>query len=143
MTTDLQTDLGCYPVQTPDYIRFNDLDALGHLNNVAIAEMIESSRADLLYKSGIKLAPTGKSVVIANFDINFLAPAHYPGKITTGSAVTRIGGKSFIISAVVYCNDVLIASAKQTMVRYDMDKNLSCAIDDALRKQLEAYCLTS
>jgi hypothetical protein len=82
-------------------IRFSDTDAMGHVNNVAVAAYVESSRVEY----GIALArhaddapgspddATGDGqpgFVLARLVIDYLAELHYPGEVRVGSNVPAL-----------------------------------------------------
>ena len=80
-------------------IRWGDMDALGHVNNIIYFQYCESARIAYFERMGYeRFRPTprhGPGMVTAS--LNFRRQLHYPGTVTVRARVTRIGGKSFTL----------------------------------------------
>lgn len=62
-------------------IRWGDMDAMGHLNNVSYFRFLETSRIDWVLSLGIKLDPNAEGIVIVNAFCNFYRQLEYPGDV--------------------------------------------------------------
>lgn len=95
--------LATYPLVDDMAARYGDMDANAHLNNLALESLHENARATM-NRGLFPLFPqvwVGDSwlrLVISQNAVHFLAEAHWPGLITTGAGVGRIGRTSFVAS---------------------------------------------
>lgn len=117
-----------------DSVRFSDQDAVGHVNNVAIAAYVETGRVAFGHQLRVDGDP-GSSFILARLHIDYRAQAHYPGEIRVGSRLLRIGRTSFTTSHGVFKDDTCIATAECVLVH--TRDGASSLIDGALRDQLE------
>ncbi len=81
---------------TPIQLRFNDFDALGHVNNsvyFSFYDLGKTSYFNEVMPDVINSREVG--VVIGHIDVSFLLPV-YPGEnVSVETAVVEIGNKSF------------------------------------------------
>lgn len=81
-------------------IRWGDLDAIGHVNNIIFFQFCESARIayfDALGVDRFKRKPTdGPGMVAAN--LNFRRQLKYPGRIRATANCTQVGERSFTLS---------------------------------------------
>lgn len=62
-------------------IRWGDMDAMGHVNNVSYFRYLETCRIDWFESVGIRAVPEGTGPVIVNAFCNFYQEFTYPGNI--------------------------------------------------------------
>lgn len=94
-----RADPGLYPFTHEVPPRFNDMDALRHLNNVALAAVYEEGRIAMhraLDMDGLR--EPGTRTVVAQVNITYLLEGHYPQSLFVGCGLTRIGGSSYTIA---------------------------------------------
>lgn len=133
-------DLASYPVRDTARTRYQDLDAMGHLNNVAYAAMFEDARVRFNWTighagAGGRERGTFRAVVAAN-TINYLAEGTYPADVTIGTGIGRIGTRSWDILAVMHQDGRAIATCDTVIV---MTHPREGALPDAFRSRLEAH----
>ena len=79
----------------PLQIRFNDIDALGHVNNSVYFSFYDLGKSS--YFEAVEKGPIdwrAADIVIANIHADFLAPIFMHNKIAVRTAVAEIGNKS-------------------------------------------------
>lgn len=79
----------------PIQIRFNDIDALGHINNNLYFSYFDLGKAE--YFENLKasyVSWTEGIIVIARIEVDFITPVFYKEQITVDTKITRIGNKS-------------------------------------------------
>src|SRR3954453_23651027 len=81
-------------VWTEDVLRFGDTDANGHINNALFATLCESGRANLFRTRFDPTLPENRFFVIARLGIDFRAELNFPGRVRTGTWITRLGRTS-------------------------------------------------
>jgi acyl-CoA thioester hydrolase len=81
---------------TPIQLRFNDFDALGHVNNSVYFSFYDLGKTSYFNQVMPEVSDSREvGVVIANIQVSFLLPV-YPGEnVAVETAVTEIGNKSF------------------------------------------------
>ncbi|MGY4828722.1 acyl-CoA thioesterase [Sphaerotilaceae bacterium SBD11-9] len=76
-------------------IRWGDMDAMGHVNNVSYFRYLETARIEWLNGAGFQPDPSGEGFVIINAFCNFLIQLEYPGDIVAKTYTANLGRSSF------------------------------------------------
>ena len=110
-----------YPFQIEVPTRFQDLDTLKHINNVAIAGLYEESRLQFHREAfrEFRKAQTEKGryrTVLADIHINYLQEAHYPYPITIGVGVGHIGRTSYALHCAMFQHTKCIGLSEAVIV---------------------------
>lgn len=113
-------DPAAYPHLDTIQTRFQELDVLGHLNNVAFAALFETGRTRFNHAVGLWNAVRARRSVVAQMEINYLAEGSYPEDIEIASGIGDIGGRSWQILAAMFQGGRCIATCDVTIV---MDKD--------------------
>lgn len=131
-------DPAAYPFSEVTETRFQDLDPLGHINNVAMAALFENGRIRFNRSLGlVNLARSGERWLIAALSINYLAEAHFPADITVASGIGAIGTKSWSIWSAAFQKGQCVATCETGLVF--TTRAGPQAIPDAMRAILEAH----
>ena len=96
--------------------RYADLDPNAHVNNVAMATIIQEARIRFHAQSHFQSQGTGMGVIVASFAIEYLASAYYPEPLDMYAALTRIGRSSFDMAQLAVQQGTLVAYAQTTIV---------------------------
>lgn len=139
-TPDL-TDPDCFGHWSTEKIRFQDIDRLDHVNNVALAAYAESGRVefleslvpDMLRQHG---APFW---VIAQLNIRFLAQSRYPGRVRIGTCVLRIGNSSVTLGQGMFTDETCIATAESVVVLVDPETGRGSELPGNVHAALAAH----
>lgn len=84
-----------FKAQLPIQIRFNDIDALGHINNNIYLSYFDLGKVDYFDKMrGSSVSWTEGSIVLARLEMDFLVPTFYREKVAVESKIIRVGNKS-------------------------------------------------
>ena len=78
--------------------RFNETDALGHINNTVVAAWFEGCRDPLFRLFTPDLDPTQWRLILAKFSVEFHAELFYGTPVEIRSHISRIGGSSFDVT---------------------------------------------
>lgn len=121
--------------------RFADLDPNDHINNVAMAAMIEDARVRFSMAAGLSpdRRPGGRRFMVAAVEIAYLAQAHFPDPIVCLAGAASLGRTSWTLQQLLLQHDVPVATARTVMVA-TID-NRPAPIDDAMREQLAPWML--
>jgi len=114
------------------FVRWDDLDAMGHVNNARYLTYIQESR--------FLWFPTAE-MVVARAEVDFLEPIYEGGRYFNVSLwVEAIGNSSFTLAYEVSGDDgVVHARVKTVQVAVAMDSRKSRPLTDAEREFLNKY----
>lgn len=126
----------------PIQIRFNDIDAMGHINNNIYFSYFDLGKTT--YFETIK--PTAVSwtdglIVVAHIEVDFFSPIYYKEKIAVDSKVTKLGDKSgtFLQQIRNVANGEIKCRCTSIFVTYDAQTQSSMAIPDNWREVISRY----
>lgn len=108
--------LPSYPFATELATRFSDLDPLGHVNNVRMAEIFESGRIMFHRQLGRHPRDQGLRWLVAAVSLNYVAEAHYPDPVVIASGLGKIGTTSWTILSAAFQNGACVATCDTVMV---------------------------
>ena len=113
-----------YPVVDVAQARYGDMDANGHLNNLALESLHENARATMnrsLFPDIYDVATRRLRLVTSQNAVHFLAEAHWPAVIHTGAGVWRTGRTSFVASTGLFIEGSCIGVCDTVLVLLDDD----------------------
>lgn len=126
----------------PIQIRFNDIDALGHINNNIYLSYFDLGKIE--YFENLKssyVSWTDGIIVVARLEVDFIQPVFYKESIAVDSKILKVGNKSAVFLQHVRntltnevkckCTSVIVAYNPKTMV--------SMPIPDIWRKGMSEY----
>ena len=121
-------------------VPYGDIDAMGHLNNVAYLRYLEWARQ----KYWLAMRRTDDfwkiDFVVARAEIDYRASAHMGDVLEIEIRVSRLGRSSFDFSyRVTGAGGALLAEAKTTQVCYDWETRSSKPLSDERRREIEAF----
>ncbi len=126
----------CYQMQT----RFDDLDLVGHVNNVAIAAIFQEGRNRFI--NAYDLMKTAScSVVVATMNIEFAADLFHPDPVEVSVGLLEVGRSSFRFGQMTQQNGRITAYAEVVLVA--RDNTGSVALPDAWRPILGRMMISS
>jgi acyl-CoA thioester hydrolase len=117
--------------QSKQYVRWDDLDAFGHVNNAVYLTYAQEAR---FAWSGIL------EMVVARAEVDFIAPI-YDGDtfLDIELWVSAIGNSSFTMTYEIKMKGELVARVKTVQVTVDMSTKKSQPIGDEQRVFLTKY----
>lgn len=116
--------------------RFNETDALGHINNTVVAAWFEGCRDPLFRLFTPDLNPAQWRLILAKFSVDFHAELFYGEPVEIKSWVSRIGNSSFDVSQQAWQKGKLCASGVAVMVHFDFGSKQSATLSDELKTRL-------
>jgi len=127
---------------TPIQLRFNDFDALGHVNNSVYFSFYDLGKTSYFNEvlPDVNLN-TEVGVVIANIQVSFLLPV-YPGEnVAVETAVVEIGNKSFKLlqQLIDLDNNEVKCICHTVMVCFDAKTKTTRHISDTWRKAMAEF----
>ena len=129
---------------SPIDIRFRDLDALAHVNNVVYLTYVEQARVryfDEVFGNRHDWDEWG--VLLARTEINYIQPLLFKDVAKCGLECVAIGRKSmeyhFKMFKTVDGVDVEVASGVNILVSFSHSENKSIEVPTAWKTAVEAY----
>ena len=132
------------PFQSRISIRFNDIDAMGHVNNAVIFTYFEEGRKALFYDAFRESAPGGFNFMVAHLECDYILPARLEDRLLLNLWVTAIGTKSFGLAYALMDEadaNRIFAKGSSVQVCYDYRQRQSVPVPQTLKKALLAYHL--
>jgi acyl-CoA thioester hydrolase len=124
-------------------VRFGDLDANAHLNNVVYLRYFETARIAFireLFPGHDPSAPdaTRGGVIFAECHINYRSPVHFDEAVAVECSVGEIRRSAFQMRFQMTVKGRLVAEGYGWLVGFDYEAQSSARLPDPLREALEA-----
>lgn len=123
-----------FPLTTTDKLRYSDTDRQGHINNAVFATFFETGRVEIISQIERHAEVTDREFVLARITIDYLQEVHWPGTVTIGSRVSRVGTSSLTVKQVIFVDETVCARAESVMVQIRTSTRRSEPFDDATRE---------
>ena len=122
-------------------VRWRDLDALNHVNNVVYFTYLEEARVGYFAELGlVTTAPSGIGFILAEASCQFKSPLTLGELVTIYARVSDLGDSSFVFEYCVEGEDHRIAArARSTQVCYDYEEKHPILMSDEWRQAIIAY----
>ena len=128
------TELGHYPL----HVRFSDVDAYGHVNNVKYFEYFQEARISSVGRLRERFdVASMPSVVVAQSDVAYRRPILFrPEAYDVYSWIPRLGRKSMVMESEILAEDEVLARARFVVVFFDRATERSVEPPAELRRAL-------
>ena len=125
-------------------VRWGDLDAYGHVNNVAILGLLEQARVQAFWDPGAPVLPplaagTPVQVVVADAHVTYRRAIPYVQAVDVAVTVPRIGGASFVIEYEITLDDEVAVAATTTLALIEVATWRPMRLDAEQRERLSAF----
>lgn len=128
-----------FPFQSSVYVRFRDVDALGHVNNAVYFTYMEIARGEMFVDLLDIKRPRDFPMILGEARCRYHSAARYSETLLVGVGVARFGNKSFdIVYQIDGSDGRLVAIGRTTMVMYDYEAEKSVPISAEFRQKIEA-----
>lgn len=126
-------------------VRWSDVDAYGHVNNVMYFEYFQEARISFL--AGLNgdgdALSLANGFVLARLVVDYRRPIRFrPQPYEIATWPTRLGRSSFDLHASIRDGDILLASSRAVLVGFDGTAQRARRLDAAQRAGLEARLVT-
>lgn len=125
-----------YETEVP--VRFQDLDAVGHVNNAVYATYLEEARIDYL-EEVLDIDAEESSAVIAHLEIDYRRPVRDEGHVTVAVRTLEPGTASVPMEYEIRVGDDVAATAETVMVTIDYETGETRPIPEHWREQVAAF----
>ena len=123
-------------------VRFGDLDAMRHLNNVVFLRYFESARIALIRELVPEHDPAGPDregfgFIFAECQIVYRAPVYFDEEIAVRCFIGEVRRSAFEIRFAMHVEERLAAEGHGWLVGYDYAAQRSARLPEELRERLE------
>ena len=123
-------------------MRWSDMDAYGHVNNVVFLTYLEEARVDMLFVLGAELGTKAlaEGVLVARHEIDYKAPLVFHSRgVDIEMWVSAVKGASFEITYEVKDERTVFARAASVLVAFDLPAGRPRRLSDEERTFLRNY----
>jgi acyl-CoA thioester hydrolase len=126
-----------FQVEVP--LRWGDMDAMAHLNNVMYFRLMEEARIQWFRQFDLSTLPTGEACILAHASCDFVRAMTYPGIALVRHVVEKVGRSSVEVSVTIEKTDepgVIYATGRNVLVWYDYTAGKSLPWPDRVRQAI-------
>lgn len=118
---------------------FGDLDAMGHMNNLALLRLLETGRVAYMVDTGLA-AHDELTYVLARLETDFRSQGHYGDRLACDTRVARLGTTSFTMEQEIRRDDgTVLVEARSIMVALGPDQATPITVPDRWRKVIRDW----
>jgi acyl-CoA thioester hydrolase len=123
-------------------VRWGDMDAMGHVNNIIYFQYLESARVgyfEAIVDWNSRRGNGGRQgPVVVSQTFNYRRQVHYPAELEVGVGCREIRGRSFLLEYGVFRQgtDELVGDGSSVAVWLDYEANKAVEIPPFLRQAL-------
>jgi acyl-CoA thioester hydrolase len=129
-----------WPHTHVERVRFGDLDAMKHLNNVVFLRYFETARINYLNALMDSHDPVNRAngfgFIFASCQIDYRSPAFFDEDVAIRVRPAEVGTKSLKLEFEMAVGDRLIAEGHGILVGYDYESGQTVPLPDALKDRL-------
>ena len=132
-------------IRVPLHLRWSDVDAYGHVNNVAIVELLEQARVLAFWDDADPILPplTAASdvwILVADVAVSYRRVIdHRTQRIDAELSISKCAGASFVIAYRLLVDGVECVTAATTMALVDAATGSPTRMSHELRARLLAF----
>ena len=128
-----------YPFMHTVTTRFADVDPNQHLNNVALAAMMEDARVRFNQAIGLNVRIGERRAMVASVAMEYLAQGHFPEAVAVHCGIERVGRTSWSIAQLLTQDGRTVAFARSVIVAIADDR--PAPVPDDTRELLNHWSL--
>lgn len=119
--------------------RFNDTDALGHVNNASIVTWFEHARRPIFEIFNPNLSIEKWNLILARVEVDYLGQVSYEHEVEIKTFFEKLGNSSMVIVQEALQNLEVVARGKAVMVHFDYKTNKSSPIPQVIKSKLSEH----
>ncbi len=128
-----------YPFTHTVTTRFADVDPNQHLNNVALAAMMEDARVRFNQAIGLNVKMGERRAMVASVGMEYLTQGHFPQPVDAHCGIEQVGRTSWSIAQLLTQQERPVAFARSVIVAIAEDR--PAPVPDDYRELLNAWSL--
>jgi acyl-CoA thioester hydrolase len=122
-------------------VRWSDLDAYGHVNNVRMLTLYEEARVALFFVGAREMGLTRfeDGIVIARHEVDYLRPVDYGDRVRIEMWLDEIGAARIGVRYELFDGDQVASRARTVAVPFDLARQRPRRLSGAERAFLEPW----
>lgn len=129
-------------IRTKVQMRFADMDALRHVNNVSLQHYYDLGKSEY-FSQVLHLTSIwdGAGFIQVNTNTSYLAQVRLTDDIWVETCVSKLGGKSFTFSQRIVDNTTheVKSESQSVIVCFDMEKQVSIDMPEEWRSKMSSF----
>lgn len=131
------------PFVHSERVRFGDLDAMRHLNNVVFLRYFESARIAFLRSIAPEHDPSRPEsgafgVIFAECHINYRSPVYFDEQVDVTCTAGEVRRSAFRVDFAMHVGERLVAEGHGWLVGFDYSEQHSAPLPETFRERLSA-----
>ena len=123
--------------------RFNETDALGHINNTVLTQWFEGARDPIFKLFTPDLNTKQWRLILASISVQFKAELFYGLPVELRTGVSMVGNSSFEIHQEAWQQGRCCALGKAVLVQYDFDAKQKLLLSHKQKVSLNAHLISA
>ena len=119
--------------------RFQETDALGHINNCVVPAWFEGARDPVFRWFTPDLDVNNWHLILAKIDVSFHGELYYEHPVELRTYVARIGSSSFDVYQEAWQHGEMCSSGTAVLVYFDHYRKTSKPIPDEIRVLMQPH----
>ncbi len=116
-------------------LRYNDTDALGHVNNALYATYAESARIAFFREAGVPV----ENLILARLEVDYRRQVRFGESPTVESFITKVGHTSVGVGHRLLVGGEVAAEMRTVVVYFDYEAGVPTRVPDTARAALGRY----
>ncbi len=121
-------------------VRWGEMDALGHVNNVTYFSYYENVRIEYFKSLGFNSINIDESLgpVLASISCNFLKPVVYPDTIIIGAGIRKVGNTSIQLDYDIFSEQQqdIVSTGSSVVVMINYQTGIKVRVSDEIREMI-------
>ncbi|MGH8128164.1 MAG: acyl-CoA thioesterase [Gammaproteobacteria bacterium] len=125
-----------------EVIRWGDMDAFGHVNNVEFFRYLESARVEYaMTVLANEVRAEGENIILADLRCAFRRQLKWPGAVDIYTRTARVGRTSMALEQAMCVADTseVAATAETVLVWFDFHAQQPAPVPEAIRARIADY----
>jgi len=132
------TSIKDFPVVIEVPVRWGDMDAFNHINNIMFFRYFESSRIRYFEEIGFTGNQAKIGPILLETKCRFWKPLTYPDKLLVGARTVKIGSSSIIMEHLIHSPKIGVAATGEgVVVSYDYQNNKKVLLPKKIKDSIE------
>jgi acyl-CoA thioester hydrolase len=123
--------------------RFNETDALGHINNTVLTQWFEGARDPIFKLFTPDLNTKQWRLILASISVQFKAELFYGLPVELRTGISMVGNSSFEVHQEAWQQGQCCASGKAVLVQYDFDAKQKLLLSHEQKVSLNAHLISA
>ena len=123
--------------------RFNETDALGHINNTVLTQWFEGARDPIFKIFTPDLDTRQWRLILASISVQFKAELFYGLPVELRTAISRVGNSSFEVQQEAWQQGQCCAVGKAVLVQYDFAAKQKIPLSAEQKVSLSAHLVSA